>query len=160
MLNSGNSHRMTPFDIWWSEPIIVDTNSKETSRKSLVTIAANQDGGAHVDPSLDEIYGNLTQQNSMGWMKSNQSGAMEPMGDPTKAALRQISHELIKTVDATYSKERVSDGAVFGNVRISNKPPAAITAIHFQGPNDSPTPDRMLCPCGSGETYLGCHKKV
>ncbi len=44
------------FDFWWSTPLVQGSNKKTFSRQNLVSIMANQDGGAHVDPSLDQDY--------------------------------------------------------------------------------------------------------
>jgi hypothetical protein len=48
-----HSPRTVPFDDWWMAPVFVDGKRQRFSRKELVLTAANQDGGAHVDPALD-----------------------------------------------------------------------------------------------------------
>lgn len=47
------------FSYWWETPLVEDSNMKLFSRKNLVLIMANQDGGAHVDAELDRDYASL-----------------------------------------------------------------------------------------------------
>lgn len=67
MLDDTLVRRSLSFDEWWSAPVFRDGKGDVLSRRDLVLVAANQDGGAHVDPSLDETYARLTKDNSMGW---------------------------------------------------------------------------------------------
>lgn len=88
--------RWIPFDKWWRLKIIRDGKSVEFSRKELVLEIENRDGGAHVDPSLDEAYHRLSRENSMGWLflregASPQSSPFE--AGPELATVRQIGHE-------------------------------------------------------------------
>lgn len=49
-----NVIQQVDFDEWWNKVIFVDNKRQQLTRKQLVIIAANQDGGAHVDPKIDE----------------------------------------------------------------------------------------------------------
>ncbi|MCK5721882.1 MAG: tetratricopeptide repeat protein [Gammaproteobacteria bacterium] len=42
-----------PFDLWWNEKIL-KINDKEYSRKDIVFITANKDGGAHIELKINE----------------------------------------------------------------------------------------------------------
>jgi hypothetical protein len=66
-----------------------------------VLAVANQDGGAHVDPTLDSTYADLSRNNSLGWTYGSKS---EPIEGPARAALRQICHEVLKTFIPGYTK--------------------------------------------------------
>lgn len=156
MLDDVPSYETRPFDDWWNRPILVDQNKSEISRRSLVLTCANQDGGAHVDHSLDANYHALTRENSLGWTKGN-GQQFAPMDDPAPAAIRQIAHETLKSLDATYEKKIERDGMMVGGMRISTEPPQDIKDIHFRGANSGPTPRTALCPCGSGKKYKRCH---
>jgi hypothetical protein len=91
------------FESWWNSPVVLDAKGNRLSRKDLVLAVADQDGGAHVDPSLSQIYADLSRNNSVGgWVSSGKS--IQPMGGPERAAIRQIAHELLKTLLAGYSK--------------------------------------------------------
>jgi hypothetical protein len=122
-LDSGPSwaHRGRPFDGWWNDPIFKDDKGRQLSRRELILTAANQDGGAHIDPSLDEAYADLAKNNSLGWTFEDGKGG-RPMSGATKAAIRQIGHEMLRTLNKEYRKELPSDadvGAYFYGVSIN-----------------------------------------
>ena len=54
------------FTEYWSSTVL-DAGGQSFTREDLVKSVANQDGGAHVDPSLDEKYANLSRNDSFGW---------------------------------------------------------------------------------------------
>ena len=77
--------------------IFIDEQQRKISRRYLVLTAANQDGGAHVDPELDEIYADLTRNNSLGWIKADVGGE-GPVSGPERATIRQIAHEALLSI--------------------------------------------------------------
>lgn len=90
--------RSIPFDDWWSEPILKDDAKNIFTRMSLVRHVADTDGGAHVDPQLDEAYMKLSRENSMGWTDARDNPLAGP---PHLASIRQIAHELLWTLQET-----------------------------------------------------------
>jgi len=100
------SHRRTNFDQWWNAKVFVVQQDRVLSRRDLVLIAADQDGGAHVDPSLDEFYYDLSKNNALGWVAETNSGATVPLGSPIFPAIRQIAHEILKSLIWGYTCER------------------------------------------------------
>jgi hypothetical protein len=96
-LDDGLHTRDLSFEEWWNEIVFKDKDGETFSRKELVITAANQDGGGHVDPDLDEVYDRIVRENSIGWIIQN-GNEQKPMADPTKPAIRQIAHELLKTL--------------------------------------------------------------
>lgn len=77
------------FDAWWSQPVLRNMHNDTFTRSALVLVTANQDGGAHFDPSLDAMHHALTRGNSMGMF----AGGV-PFESPVPPALRQITWEL------------------------------------------------------------------
>jgi len=143
--------RWMPFAKWWTEPVFVDDRKTPFSRRDLVLAIANQDGGAHVDPSLDEAYTRLSRQNSLGWVYSG--GTVEtPLSGADKAAVRQIAHEALITLLPDYSKrvERQAGMFIAGMTVIQGAAPPALPPPQHFGRNDP-------CPCGSGKKYKRCH---
>lgn len=86
------------FEEWWEPEIIRDTRGNPFSRKTLVLALANQDGGAHVDPQLGDAYAALTKENSLGRWGSDAEGAQRPLDNLALASVRQVAHELEKTL--------------------------------------------------------------
>jgi len=139
------SPRLVSFDVWWNGIAFVDKGRVEYSRKNIVLALANEDGGAHVAPTLDGQYANLSRNNSLGWTETR-DGVERPAPDQVPAAVRHIAHELLKSLDWGYKfdePDRTSPGVLVHGVAIREKKPKV-------GRNAS-------CPCGSGKKYKKCH---
>jgi SEC-C motif len=147
----------TPFHAWWTAPLFVDNERKILTRRDLILVAANQDGGAHVDPALDETYDKLSRLNSMG-LFAVENGEARPMDGPERAAIRQITHEVLKTLKPGYEKRPSHQaGVIIGGISVviektaagQPRPAAAKAATRKIGRNER-------CPCGSGKKYKHC----
>jgi len=90
--------RWISFEEWWNGIIFVDRKDNKTSRKDLILAVANKDGGAHVDPVLNEKYADLSRRNSLAWRFSSVRGDA-PLEGPEKATIRQIAHEVLKSLN-------------------------------------------------------------
>lgn len=91
ILNNNDRTFFLTFEDWWNE-IIFDDKEGFFSRRDVVLYVANQDGGSHVDPSLDEAYAKLTKFNSLGWVDNNGN---KPINNPAYAAIRAIANEIL-----------------------------------------------------------------
>ncbi len=89
--------RWIPFPDWWINPVIKDNKGRYFNRLELVTNVADTDGGAHVDPDLDDAYMALSRENSLGWIFTS-GGISVPMGGPELPCVRQIAHEVLETL--------------------------------------------------------------
>jgi hypothetical protein len=85
------------FDTWWNKIVFVDNQGRKLTRKDLVLSVAEQDGGVHVDPGLNLLYAAVSRSNSLAWVTFSQ-GSLQPMGNPIPAAIRQITHEVLKSL--------------------------------------------------------------
>lgn len=96
------------FDYWWKEQVVlIDRRSQEFTRKDLVLSVADQDGGAHLDPIINESYKTLSRDNSIGWISAPINTPLidvfmgkntSPANNPVPPCIRQITHELIKSI--------------------------------------------------------------
>lgn len=91
------------FDTWWSECVFRTPEGISLTRGDFVSIVANQDGGAHVDPDLDERYSKLVNDNLAGWMVSTADGE-SPMLHIEKTYLRHIGFELLCSISDAWEK--------------------------------------------------------
>ena len=84
---------------WLSQPV-GKKESRKWSRQDLISWVANQDGGAHVDPSLDALYSELSRENGMGFLYSigDQEMRQNVEGNYILASIRQIAYETDKSV--------------------------------------------------------------
>lgn len=96
-----NEFRTLAFEKWWSKEVVInDTNRNSWTRKDLVTFAANQDGGSHVDPKIDVNYYQLAYQNSIGWkFYQGKESLGKNMDNPIPANLWQIGFEFLKSME-------------------------------------------------------------
>jgi hypothetical protein len=66
-------------------------------------ISDRVNGGAHVDPKIDEAYHRLTNENSIGWIKRGPDGE-SPLEHIEKVYIRQIAWEAQTSIDAAWKK--------------------------------------------------------
>jgi hypothetical protein len=78
--------------------VIRDKNNKTFTRKDLVLNTANTDGGAHIDPNLDQAYASLSRFNSLGWKYFRRDIEDDFRNSPVLPSIRQIAHEVLKTL--------------------------------------------------------------
>ncbi len=151
MLDETPYRRRVSFAEWWGEIVFVDDRKTRLSRRDLICAVANQDGGAHVDPALDEAYARLSRHNSLGWVI--RAGAEElPIPKPERAAVRQIAHELLCALIPAYKKQQTQSAEIFvgGAMSFNGVPPEWTSKL---GRNDP-------CFCGSGKKFKKCHGAV
>lgn len=139
---------MIPFRYWWSKPVIVVPNDISLVRSDVVMTMANQDGGAHVDPALEESYYRITREHVGGWTANYPEGE-RPIEDVEGASVRQIAQELMTTL-------------ITGSATIPSDLPGELSdrdwVAQFGRARDSrDTPLRNMCPCDSGLEYRQCH---
>lgn len=153
MLDSVPYRRRIPFTDWWNEIVFVDDRRAHLSRKGLILAVANQDGGAHVGPELNEAYARLSRHNSLGWVIK--AGVDElPIPKPERAAVRQIAHEVLSTLVPGYTKQQTQQADMFsGGAMAFNGVPAEWQSKTKPGRNDP-------CPCGSEKKFKKCHGAV
>jgi len=150
MLDEVPYHNWMKFDDWWNEIIFIDKNKTQFSRKDIILTVSNQDGGAHVDPKLDEKYINLSKNNSLDISVFSENKFVK-LTKPEQAALRQIGHEVLKTLFNQYTKKTTEKVDMFiGGQSINKGKNAPIIKERKIGRNE-------LCPCGSGKKYKHCH---
>lgn len=148
-LDESITFRWLAFDEWWTEVVFVDDRREVLTRRNLVRAVSDQDGGAHVDPSLSETYARLSRHNSLGWV-INPGDYSIPNAE--RAAVRQISHEVLKTFDPQYKKKsEIEADLIVGATMVirGSKPPPLPRPAQF-GRNER-------CPCGSGIKFKRCH---
>lgn len=96
------------FDEWWEMPVAINPSSGvKFSRKNIVLHVADTDGGAHVDPELDQDYADFKEGDFLGVKiviephrfaieYSGTNGT--PMTGANRAAIRTITHEVLLTL--------------------------------------------------------------
>lgn len=164
LLDDAPFSRFISFDAWWNGIVFVDTQRNEFSRKDIVLSLANKEGGAHVEKLLDQKYADLRKKNSLGWYEATPDGKELPGSDQVPATMRQIAHELLKTLKPGYlcpRKASPSDGVIIINPSIvqgAKVPPIPKHNLQKTRPvvNGVKIGRNDPCTCGSGKKYKKC----
>lgn len=143
---------MVPFAHWWTKIVMHVPNEIDVTRADLVLSMANQDGGAHVDGSLNETYYRLTREHVGGWSLNAPNGPA-PLEDIEGASIRQIAQEVLITL-------------LSGHRMIPSDLPAELSDENWKAQFGSYPSEknaeararfRNMCPCASGLEYKECH---
>lgn len=87
------------FGRWWERNIIIRDNKRNTfTRKEIVLTVADKEGGAHIDPTLNNAYTQLSRFNSLGWKFFKSDVTIDFGNNPALPSVRQIAHEVLKTL--------------------------------------------------------------
>jgi hypothetical protein len=94
----GEPLKFVTFDQWWSKVVVVDASKTEFTRRRLVLVMADQEGGAHVDPKLDAAYAALARHNTMAlsYRFNEREGDFSGI---QLASVRQIAHEILRSIE-------------------------------------------------------------
>jgi len=96
----------SPFKEWWESSLIIVANVR-TSRKELVTMLANQEGGAQVDPEMKAGLANLRRSGS-GWSYIHDDDSHSPMNGFEIGTARAIGFEVLWSLEK-YHGEYLGD---------------------------------------------------
>lgn len=160
MLDKVMAFRPLPFPEWWSEGVFWDPKRGPMSRKHLILVAADQDGGGHVDPKLDEAYAHL-KANALMLTTEKPDGPSLILGAEA-AAIRQIAHEALKSLIPGYSREpdMTDVTMVTGDLAFSASGPGMDGwTVQFGNARTMPAKQgrNERCACGSGKKFKYCH---
>lgn len=149
----GNPQTSSYADYW--NRVVIEDNNRTFTRRDIVLLVANKDGGAHVDPYLDAHYVDLVRNNSFGLKGTFNGIEHEPPEGAVSAAIRQIAHEVIRTLYPDYPRQKMSYGdsnliAIMG-MELSFGIPKKKTTSHMKGRDRN-----QECTCGSGLKYKKC----
>lgn len=139
------------FDSWWTTPVVVQPSGNNFSRSDLIGYVADQDGGVHVDPAIDAAFQEMRRE---AFTYTDGRSTTEHVD---RHAVRQIAHELIKSLRPSFQRSHRLIGA-YAVVRVPRvqemgQPEATpLDGYHIMPPD-------AVCPCGSGLQFQDCHRK-
>jgi len=121
-------HPPQAFVDWWGDPVVDDDRGRPISRRQFVLWLANEEGGAHIDPTIDDTYAELS---TAGVSRFAPAEGDDPLfRDLVAPTVRQIAYEVETTLDNHLIEETEP------SVQVSVRDP--------------------ICPCGSGEKRGRC----
>lgn len=109
------NNRRREFSVWWNQNVVEDSERHKFNRRQLVLTMADKDGGSHIDPKIDLLYKMLKDGNTSGWgyqkdvtrnpsleSKEVSTPSLQPIPNQLAAAVRQIAHEVIRSIEAAF----------------------------------------------------------
>lgn len=102
LLKTNGISRLLSFNEWWGKVVIQDLCRNDFTRKELVLFVADQDGGAHLDPEINEKYAKLSRDHTLGW-RSTVNGVFKEVPDAVFHCIRQIAFEVLTTFDERFA---------------------------------------------------------
>ena len=145
-------------DDWWSEPVLKRDGSKYT-RRDIVRTVRDQDGGAHIDPTVSETYHELKREQAVIARPVGHSGLYivdATFRNPARFLVRQVAHEMLKSLDPTYTRQpkpRPKDHVIIWSHAVLR------ASAHSDRADYRETDGAALCPCDSGVLFALCHQR-
>jgi hypothetical protein len=124
-LDDERTRRPQEFDLWWNTAFLTNESplrgqraAFDYSRRQVVLHMANKDGGAHVDPALPGQYRALTEHD--GGLAFVVNGRQATISRYTIATawMRQIAHELQRTLERDFRTQAILDGRPSGLTQV------------------------------------------
>ena len=166
-------NRRLSFVDWWNEVVFRHgvKNADVMTRKRLVLSAANKEGGSHVDeaePEYEQLNGDR-----LRWFSGVAGSEPALVKGAPAAALRQIAHEVLRSLVPGYSKSArfprglvvsgvqvfqgaLSDDEIFAKFRQMAPARFAPPSVRMPPP-PKPQGRNEKCACGSGRKFKACH---
>ena len=93
------SERLLPAEEWWEQVVSILDPHTHLRRRDIILSAANQDGGAHVDETLNSSYARLAEDGAMGtyFVHTPEGESREALTDAHLHSLRQMAYELLNS---------------------------------------------------------------
>lgn len=94
-------NKFLPLKDWWDECVYVLEPGKYITRKKIMLGAANNDGGAHVDEALEELYASLAKNSALGTVEifndKFDTTVKHEISNANHVALRQMAYEVLNS---------------------------------------------------------------
>lgn len=99
LFENNDRYRLLSFPDWSSEIVFSDQKKNLYRRKQVLKLLANQDGGAHVDPELDDDLAAMKKNDLTGWVITRADGSTAPFdNDAVYATMRQMTFEVLQSL--------------------------------------------------------------
>lgn len=97
----GPIQRLVPVSKWWDQIVYVLNSTTRLKRSDIVLVAADKDGGAHVDSKLEPKYETLAKKGAAGALVYQRNGIVTHTSftNAHLVALRQMAYELLHSPD-------------------------------------------------------------
>lgn len=95
-LHTSSHKEIMPAHKWWTQKVNLPRPDMSFTRRKIVDLAANKDGGAHVAPFVPESYDVLSTDGGWKWVSVVNGEEQEtPITNVQLLMLRQMGHEVL-----------------------------------------------------------------
>ncbi|RAL56719.1 hypothetical protein BSK20_00400 [SR1 bacterium human oral taxon HOT-345] len=101
LLDHAPDCKIVSFNEWRNGKVFIDTDGASLTRKDVVFNIANKIG-AHVDLNFDAGYEKIIRNHLLGIAAGDRKGGYRPIQKLEYMAIRQITHELLKSIFENY----------------------------------------------------------
>ena len=99
LFENDDRYRVIPCRDWSEEIVFSDQKKNLYRRKHVLRMLANKDGGAHVDPELDDTSAAMKTNDLTGWVIKRPDGNMAPSdNNAVYATMRQMAFEVLHSL--------------------------------------------------------------
>ncbi|WP_461516962.1 hypothetical protein [Porticoccus sp.] len=97
--NGGPLNKQIPLDNWWNQIAFILDDSLRLTKRDIVLVASNKDGGTHVDSSIPAAYEELIKFGNEPTITTPQGNTYDGAKTVNAhfTALRQMGHELLNS---------------------------------------------------------------
>ncbi len=98
LFENNNQHHLLKYRNWINEIVLSDKKHNVYRRKDVIVLLANKDGGAHVDPCIEDLYSEMKSPDIGGWEFKTTDGNTSYGNDAIYATMRQITFEVLHSI--------------------------------------------------------------
>lgn len=99
LFENNDCYRLLSFPDWSGEIVFSNQKKNLYRRKQVLKLLANQDGGAHVDPELDDDLAVMKTNDLTSWTVVRADGKESPLdNDAVYATMRQMTFEVLQSL--------------------------------------------------------------
>lgn len=99
LFENDNRYKLLSCKDWNDEVVLSDAKHHLYRRKHVFSLLANMDGGAHVDPEINDEYALMKTPSLTGGIITDGNGRERPFdNDPVYATMRQMTFEVLQTL--------------------------------------------------------------
>ncbi|SCE77502.1 hypothetical protein GA0074695_1010 [Micromonospora viridifaciens] len=120
-LGPDRTNPLQAFDEWWRTPFLTNESPLRGrrgaftySRRNVVLQMANKDGGAHVDPQMPDHYRAVVDHDGVIGLVVNGQQVSIPRRAFVTAWMRQIAHEVQRTLEHDFCTRAILEGRPSG----------------------------------------------
>lgn len=96
LLDANRTVRWLSFDEWYKGTVLESPTPMKMTRKDIIEIVTDKDGGAHIDSKIPENYAEFRESTSLHYKLNGKDAIFNQ--NPVYVSVRQIAYELLESL--------------------------------------------------------------